>query len=388
MPANRKEFLRWMAAMAVLRPTAQPAQQQPHSPGPVVDQVPFPVQVLEDCGAAMRCALCYIGDQVGLFQSMASTGPVTAAALAQKTKLNERMVREWLNSMATARYIEYRPTDKTYLLSKEHADVLANEDFSPLSGMLQLVSGVVSAAPKVAQAFQTSNPVKYSDYGSDANTGGHRATLPDFKHELAQKWIPLMPHAQEILTTGGTSVDVGCGTGLASIMLAKTFPKSQFSGFDPFLPGIRKARELAKKERVADRVHFVAADAAKLPPGQFDLITIFNSVHHFSDPVMVLRQCRQALKTGGTCFIVDLDFSLDPEDNINLNGRLAYPMSTLLCLHDSLANQGVGTGTEFNEGVLRDFSAKGGFSRCRKLAGSTPVKVVDLWFQASTMLGQ
>ena len=374
MPANRKEFLRLMAAIAVLRPATQAAPQQPHSSGPVVDQGPFPLRVLEDCGAAMRCALSYIGDRVGLFQSMADAGPLTATDLAQKTKLNERLVREWLNSMATARYIEYRPTDKTYLLRKEHADVLANEDFSAMSGMIQLVNAVVSAAPKVAQAFQTGKPVAWSEYGPDVNTGGHRATLPDFKHELAQKWIPLMPHVQEILTTGGTSVDVGCGTGLASIMLAKAFPKSQFSGYDPFLPAIRRAREFAKKERVADRVHFVAADAARLPAGQFNLLTIFNSVHHFSNPVMVLRQCRQALKPGGTCFILDLDLSLNPEDNINLNGRLAYPMSTLLCLHDSMGNQGVGTGMEFNESILRDFSAKAGFSRCRKLAGSTPVK--------------
>jgi hypothetical protein len=71
---------------------------------------------------------------------------------------------------------------------------------------------------------------------------------------------------------------------------------------------------------------------------------------------------------------VDLDLSPNPEDNINLAGRVAYAVMTLSCLQDSIANNGVGLGAELNETVLKDLAAKSGFSQCRKLTGSTPMR--------------
>jgi ubiquinone/menaquinone biosynthesis C-methylase UbiE len=165
-------------------------------------------------------------------------------------------------------------------------------------------------------------------------------------------------------------VDVGCGTGLASIMLAKAFPKSQFMGYDRYAPSIRKARERARKEGLSDRVQFVAAENSKLPAQRFDLVTIFISVHHFTDLVNDLRYCREALKPRGTCFIYDGDLSLNPEDNMNTTGRLAYGASTLSCLHSTMANNGAAFGAEFNEQVLRGIAQKSGFTECKKLSGT------------------
>jgi hypothetical protein len=65
---------------------------------------------------------------------------------------------------------------------------------------------------------------------------------------------------------------------------------------------------------------------------------------------------------------------LDPAENVNMNGRWAYPITTLYCLHDSMANHGAGLGSEFNEAILNRMAGQSGFASCRKLAGSTPVK--------------
>jgi SAM-dependent methyltransferase len=219
--------------------------------------------------------------------------------------------------------------------------------------------------------FETGKPAQFPAEGAIA---GERSFAPGYRHELVQKWIPLLPGVEQKLTAGGRALDFACGAGLASIILAKAFPKSEFAGYDPYAPSIRRARERAKKEGVADRVQFFAADATKLPRGRYDLITIFNSMHHFNDPILILRHCREALTAHGTCFIVDLDLSPNPEDNINLAGRVAYAVMTLSCLQDSIANGGAGLGAELNETVLKDLAAKSGFSHCRKLAGSTPTR--------------
>jgi ubiquinone/menaquinone biosynthesis C-methylase UbiE len=197
-----------------------------------------------------------------------------------------------------------------------------------------------------------------------------RISAPRFKHDLVQKQIPLMPQVEAKLTNGGSAVDLACGSGLASIILAKAFPKSRFAGYDPYLPAIQTAREHARKEGVSDRVEFVAAGSSKLPRGRFDLVTIFASVHHFADPVSELSHCRQALAPGGTCFITDADLSLNPEDNKNPVGRLAYGSSTLYCLHDSMANNGASFGAEFNEQKLGAVAAASGFSNFRKLSAT------------------
>lgn len=369
MLSSRKDFLRLIGAGTALQPLARTSPQQTAQSAP--SQQPFAVQVTEDCGAALRCALCNIGDRLGLFKAMADSRPVTAAELARKTQLNARILREWLNAMAAASYVEYSPKDKTYTLPNEHALVLANEETSPMfmGGLFQMFGGFVAATPKVASTFQTGKPVPMSEFPEDVFAGIDRTSAPRYKHDLVQNWIPLFPEVQRKLTAGGAAVDVGCGTGLASIMLAKAFPKSQFVGYDPYAPSIRKARERARKEGVSDRVQFVAADNSKLPAQRFDLVTIFISVHHFNDPVKDLRYCREALKPQGTCFVYDADLSLNPEDNMNTMGRMAYGASTLFCLHSSMMNNGAAFGAEFNEQVLRSVAQKSGFTECKKLAG-------------------
>ena len=360
-----------MAAAALARPLRLASQQ---SPGTASAAEQFSERVLEDCGAALRCALCNIGDRLGIFKTMATSGPLTAAELAGKTRLHPRMLREWLNAMATAQYVVYRSADKTYALPPDHAPVLADEETSAIfmGGVFELLVPMIAAAGKVAVAFQTGKPVSMYDFSPELYKGMERVSAPGFKHKLVQKWIPALSGVEAELRAGGAAVDVGCGTGLASITLAKAFPTARFFGYDPHEPSIRRARENARRAGVAGRVQFVVADSSKLPPGRFDLLTMFDSVHHFSDPVGLLTHCRKALKRGGTCFIVDGDLSLNVEDNMHAAGRLSYAATTLWCLQDSLANNGAGLGSEFGEAVLQDLARKSGFTQCTKLPGSTP----------------
>ncbi len=362
------------AAGAALAPAALSSAQQTATAPSTAEQ--FAGRVLEDFATSCRGALCYMGDRLGVFKAMVAAGPVTSVELGRKTKLNARMLREWLNAMAAAEYIEYRPADKRYVLSKEHALVLTDEENSPLflGGMLELLVPMVAAANKVAGAFQTGIPITMDDFGPELFEGMERASAPAFKHSLVQKWIAGLPQVEAKLRAGGTAVDVGCGSGLASIVLAKAFPKARCFGYDPHAPSIERARANARKAGVGDRAQFLAADSSKLPTGRFDLLTIFNALHHFSDPVGLLAHCRMALAPEGTCFIVDGDLSPKVEENMNMGGRLSYGATTLWCLQDSMANNGAGLGSELGEAVVRDLARKSGFNQFKKLPDSIPLE--------------
>src|SRR5262245_61646706 len=101
------------------------------TPAPALDESKpnaFMGQAAKDMGAAMHAALVVVGDKLGLYKAMAGAGPVTPAQLAEKTKTDERYVREWLNANAASGYVTYDAATKTYTLPPEQAFALAQED--------------------------------------------------------------------------------------------------------------------------------------------------------------------------------------------------------------------------------------------------------------------
>lgn len=376
MYSHRKDFLKLLAAVTAMPPVALSAPQQAAAPSSKAEE--FAGRLMEDLVTAWRGALCYIGDRLGIYKAMAVAGPVTVEDLARRTKLNPRLLREWLGAMATAQYVEYRPTTKKYFLPPEHAAVLADEAASPLflGGMIELVVPMVAASNKVAEAFRTGHPITMNDFASELFEGMERASAPNFKHRLVQEWIPAMPDVHARLQQGGKTVDLGCGSGLASIMLARGYPKARCFGYDPHGPSIERARASAKAANLSDRVQFVVGDASRIPAGEFDLLTVFDSVHHFSDPVGVLTSARKALARGASCFLQEPVVAAKVEDNVNLAGRLSYTTCTLWCLHDSMANNGAGIGSDLSEPLMRELARRSCFTQFKRLPNSDPLEAL------------
>ncbi|MGH7897226.1 MAG: class I SAM-dependent methyltransferase, partial [Candidatus Binatia bacterium] len=190
-------------------------------------------KTVDDVGTATLGALSYIGDRLDLFKTLAACGPVTIEELAKKTRLNERYLREWLNAMTSARYVEYRPETRQYYLPPEHAAVLADET-SPffVGGFLEMIVPSVMQAPKLVRAFRNGKGVPQSAYPPEMFEAIERGTAPWYRHKLAQEWIPTMPDVQAKLAAGGSFLDVGCGSGRAAIAIAKAFPKATVRGYD------------------------------------------------------------------------------------------------------------------------------------------------------------
>src|SRR5262249_49436182 len=105
-------------------------------------------QVASDVGTALLGALSFIGDRLGLFRTLAEAGPVTIEALATRTGLSARYLREWLNAMTAAGYVLYHPESGQYLLPPEHATVLADPESPFFVGrFLQMIAPRITHAP-------------------------------------------------------------------------------------------------------------------------------------------------------------------------------------------------------------------------------------------------
>ena len=96
----------------------------------------FADRILSDTAAAMLSLGAYIGDRLGLYQIMAETGSATVSLLASKANLNERYLEEWLALMTTSGYVLYDPRTEKYLLPREHATVLCDQNSPYYMGAL------------------------------------------------------------------------------------------------------------------------------------------------------------------------------------------------------------------------------------------------------------
>src|SRR5262249_21394417 len=159
--------------------------------------------------------------------------------------------------------------------------------------------------------------------------------------------------------------------GASTVLLAKAFPKSQFSGFDYHEPSLVRAHEGG----VADRITFQCATAKDFP-GAYDLIAFFDCLHDMGDPVGVAAHVKSTLKSDGTWMIVEPFASDLMADNLNPIGRIFYSASTQICVPASLSQEvGLALGTQAGETRLREVILSGGFSRVRR-ATATPFNLV------------
>src|SRR5947209_2549468 len=251
--------------------------------------------LVTDYNAAMASALVYIGDRNGLFTALAGAGPLTPEELSTRTGQSSRYLTEWLSAMAVSGYVEYDPSTRRFTLPPEQAFCLANPD-SPVffSGLFEMLPTWYSAAPKVAEAFKTGTGVLQNEYGEEFWQGFERFTRAQFLNHLVQDWIVGIEGLDAMLQEGSRVADIGCGNGQACLILAQAYPRSQFIGYDDYPLAIHNARRRLATSGLKDRVRYELHDVVDGLPEQYDLITVFDTVHDMVDPVGGVTRYRKA----------------------------------------------------------------------------------------------
>ena len=329
-------------------------------------------KVFADLGGAVTTGMVWLGDHMGLYRAMQNAGPLTSQMLADKLGLSERWVREWLHGQAAAGYIEYSG-DGEFLLTDEAAMVLADES-SPafcaggVGHIPQLLGDVLLRIP---EAFRTGRGLSYDELGPEAARGVERLLAPWFRHKLVPVAIPALNGVAEKLEQGARVADLGCGSGVALLEIAKAYPNSELHGYDISRHALERA---AANKRAAGVDNVVFHDASVEPmPGDasFDLITTLDCIHDMAHPSEAIRAIRNAIKSDGTWFIADVHCGASLEENLaeaNPLLPMLYGFSVLCCMSSSLSEPGgEGLGTVgFGEAMAQKMTQEAGFSSFRR----------------------
>jgi len=328
-------------------------------------------------GAAL-CFSIWLGDELGLYRTMAGNGGMSVDDVASKSKCNPRLIREWLDAQAAGGLVSYDAANDVYELGEEAAMALA-DDQSPafVARAMNAFGSMFIDMEKVREAFRGDGGLSWKDHDPCLFSGTEWFFRTGYRAMLATTWIPALDGVTEKLERGALVADVGCGHGASVVVMADAFPNSTFTGFDFHEPSIATARKRAADAGVADRTRFEVA-TAKDYPGTYDLICFFDCLHDMGDPVGIARYAREHLGPDGTVLLVE-PFAIDGRArNLTENpmAALLYAASSSICTPNSLSQEvGLGLGAQAGEERLRRVFEEAGYTQFRR-ATETPLNMI------------
>ena len=317
------------------------------------------LQILNSGGLTLMIS---IGHRTGLFDTFAELPPSTSAEIAEAAGLNERYVREWLGSMVTGKIVVYDEDSGRYYLPREHSAFLTRPAVSDnLASVAQFIPLLGAVEDDILECFKNGGGLPYAKFPRFhevmAEESG-QTVLP----ALIDKILPLADGFIEKLETGINVLDVGCGSGRALILMAKTFPNSNFTGYDFSEEAIGRARKEAT-ENDLENIRFEVKDVSKLTGDEkFDLVTAFDAIHDQAKPAEVLKGINESLNLDGVFLMQDITGSSHVHNNMEHPvAPLFYAISCLHCMTVSLADGGEGLGAMWGKEKAVEMLNEAGF---------------------------
>ncbi len=323
----------------------------------------------------------FLGRRLAIYDALRDGRARTVGEVATCCGIDPRYAREWLEQQAVAGVLVVReladaPERRRYSLPARNAAALCDEEAPDfVAALADILVGIASALPEVVEAFRTGGGVPYERYGVYFREGQGAINRPACAHDLCSRWLGAIPGLDETLRTRRDAriLDVGCGSGFATIALADAYPGAHVIGCDLDVASIEDARRNA--EQVGSQARFVAGGIeSAVGAGHVDLVLLLEVLHDLADPVAVLSAARAALAPGASVLVVDervAERFVAPGDDLE---RLMYGYSISHCLPASMATpNSAALGTVMRPAQVRALAREAGFAACDVLPIEHPM---------------
>jgi SAM-dependent methyltransferase len=342
----------------------------------------FAFAVANQMAGAVTAAMIHLGDRLGLFRALADAGePLTSAALAERTGLSERWVREWAYNQAASGMILAETTGpaEVFSLTPAAVPVLVDETHEMnLLGMFhQLPQSMSLLASALPQSFRSGVGHDYDTLGPEGAQGVERGFEPWMRNHLVGDLLPRLDGVVERLEAGETAADVGCGSGAGVLRMARAFPASRFVGYDISHFALERAAQSLAASGLTNAEFLDPRDRPLPSDGSLGFVTTFDCLHDMTDPDGVAASIRAALADDGTWLVADIKAYDTFAENVERNpmAALMYGTSVMSCMSSALSRPGgAGLGTlGMSENRARQMAEAAGFSRFRPIDVESPI---------------
>ena len=314
-----------------------------------------------------------IGYRAGLFDVMDRLAtPCPADEIARAAGVDSRYVREWLGVMVCGGVVTLI-TDETgedlFQLPAAYADLITRRAGSANLGVYTQEIPLLTACAweAVFNGLRTGEGISYQNYPHFQRFMGQ---LADAKHSqvLVDLFLPSVDEGRIVaqMRKGIRVCDLGCAEGVALMLMAKAFPKSEFVGIDIATEALATARAEAEVEGLVN-VSFWERDAAFLDAdphlaAYFDYVTAFDAIHDQTSPGKALAGVYAILKPGGAFSMVDIAASSRLAENLeHPMGPFLYTVSLMHCMPVGLTDGGEGLGMMWGRQKAMAMLAAAGF---------------------------
>ena len=323
---------------------------------------PFEDELLDIMNKSALALMLSVGHRTKLFDTMAKLPPSTSQAIASAARLNERYVREWLGALVTSKIIDYNPQSSLYSISKEKADFLTRDGSFNFATSMQFIPVLAKVEDQIIHCFENGGGVPYESFHRFHDVMAEESNQTVLS-ELINSILPIVPGLIEQLNHEIKVLDIGCGSGRAINLMAKTFPSSHFTGYDFSNEAIQNAKNESQKLDLSN-TSFELQDVANFDHNeQFDLITAFDAIHDQANPEKVLENIRRSLNPDGVFLMQDIAGSSKLENNMTHPlAPYLYTISCLHCMTVSLALDGKGLGAMWGKEKAIQMLTAAGFS--------------------------
>ena len=327
----------------------------------------FAFQVWNYKMGEMVSLMIHLGDRLGLYRTLADTGPLSADELAHRTEYHPRWILEWLRGQVAAKLLDHDAEADTFELTAVGAAVLADEQDS-----LAFAAGAFGSVPgpdfadRLTEAFSTGIGMSFDDQGPSGAHRVERMLGPWSRMAFVPVIIPALDGVAAKLEAGAVVADVGCGAGVALRALAAAFPQSTFHGYDPSAHALDLARRRTADDGL-DNIEWIHAGGEDLPrEPTYDLVYTFDCIHDMTRPADVISAIARSLGDDGTWLIKDIRSTGDfVSDQSNPMLAMMYGFSVSSCMSSAMSEPGgAGLGTlGFSPGVAEEMTRAAGFTR-------------------------
>lgn len=344
----------------------------------------FAARIVSAVNDAATCILISIGHHLGLFAVLRrlSGRAHSADIIANAARhLHVRYVQEWLSSMACVSIVEEEviatgmpgQVVRKYRLPPEHAVFLTWGEESNMALVSQYVPILGRLEDAVVGCFRSGQGLDVARYAHFTSV----ASLDALQTLGAEDGVRILSHVKGLtreLEEGACVLCIGGAGDRIYICLARRFPRSWFTCYDPSMMQIKASRSMLEEAESVSNLHF-----RTLPEGlhtiqerrSYDVALVLDGswVRNATRPVEVLRAISRALRREQPMVMVETAASGElVGDRGHAAGAFLYGVSAMYSLPSCLGlGGGIGgedpIGGVWGTGRVRRALEEGGFEQ-------------------------